>query len=231
MNGECFSRIREWRSRRSRRSGDGWLNGETGGGWNAASSLFAIQITASCLRRKRTSTARCSTRGNIRHDSKLNTTQTTACGTRWSTGGSNQSRTSADDPSRDNEAPVSRRLPRDLRCSSSRDFSRVRRSTRKQSVQKSCDLFEVNRLWNEVIASDAARTSLIVVLRTRGHGDDRHTFGSLVGFQPSRRFPSVHARHHQVHEDDTRAHADGNLNRLAAVLRSMNDETAEDEIL
>jgi len=35
----------------------------------------------------------------------------------------------------------------------------------------------------------------------------------------------------QIHEDHARAQADGDLNRLAAVLRSMNDESAEDEIL
>ena len=50
-------------------------------------------------------------------------------------------------------------------------------------------------------------------------------FSRLVASHPS------NAGHHQVHEDHARAHADGDLNCFAAVLRSMNDETAEDEIL
>ena len=57
-----------------------------------------------------------------------------------------------------------------------------------------------------------------------GERNDRDRLGPSVRFQTAGRFESVHARHHQVHQDDRRMNTERDTDGIETVRRRVNEK-------
>ena len=63
-----------------------------------------------------------------------------------------------------------------------------------------------------------------------GDGNDDDILGAWIGFQSPCRFPAIHTRHGQIHQDNGGMHPTSDFNRFFAVLSGRHMKLTKGEI-
>jgi hypothetical protein len=90
---------------------------------------------------------------------------------------------------------------------------------------------QIKRFGDDGIAASSASGCLIGRKCMGGDGNDDDILGEWVGFQSACRFPSIHTRHRQVHQDNTRTNATSYFDRFFTMSSCGNLKLTKGEIL